>query len=33
MAGWGGGAQVVRRQRYGSWLRVLDQPEFAAPKD
>lgn len=26
--GAGARAQVVRRQRDGSWLRVLDQPEF-----
>jgi hypothetical protein len=24
-------AQVVRRQPDGSWLRLLDQPEFAPP--
>lgn len=24
-------AQVVRRQSDGSWLRVLDQPEFVSP--
>ena len=29
--GAGARAQVVRRQSDGSWLRVLDQPEFAAP--
>jgi uncharacterized protein (TIGR02246 family) len=28
--GAGARAQVVRRQPDGSWLRVLDQPEFAA---
>ena len=27
----GARAQVVRRQPDGSWLRVLDQPEFAKP--
>jgi uncharacterized protein (TIGR02246 family) len=31
--GAGARAQVVRRQGDGSWLRVLDQPEFASPKD
>jgi uncharacterized protein (TIGR02246 family) len=29
--GAGARAQVVRRQADGSWLRVLDQPEFASP--
>ncbi|WP_405016386.1 nuclear transport factor 2 family protein [Kitasatospora sp. NBC_00070] len=29
--GTGARAQVVRRQPDGSWLRLLDQPEFAAP--
>ncbi|MET9255111.1 YybH family protein [Streptomyces sp. NPDC048182] len=29
--GAGARAQVVRRQPDGSWLRVLDQPEFAPP--
>ena|ERR1700761_7669230 len=29
--GSGARAQVVRRQADGSWLRVLDQPEFAPP--
>lgn len=29
--GTGARAQVVRRQSDGSWLRVLDQPEFVAP--
>ncbi|MFI2229963.1 YybH family protein [Nocardia testacea] len=29
--GTGARAQVVRRQPDGSWLRVLDQPEFIAP--
>lgn len=29
--GTGARAQVVRRQPDGSWLRVLDQPEFAQP--
>ncbi|TDC80338.1 YybH family protein [Streptomyces hainanensis] len=29
--GAGARAQVVRRQADGSWLRVLDQPEFADP--
>jgi hypothetical protein len=28
--GAGARAQVVRRQPDGSWLRLLDQPEFAA---
>jgi uncharacterized protein (TIGR02246 family) len=27
----GARAQVVRRQPDGSWLRVLDQPEFRSP--
>jgi ketosteroid isomerase-like protein len=30
--GSGARAQVVRRQSDGTWLRVLDQPEFQAPK-
>jgi uncharacterized protein (TIGR02246 family) len=30
--GAGARAQVVRRQPDGSWLRLLDQPEFAPPK-
>jgi ketosteroid isomerase-like protein len=30
--GAGARAQVVRRQPDGSWLRVLDQPEFVTPK-
>jgi ketosteroid isomerase-like protein len=30
--GSGARAQVVRRQPDGTWLRVLDQPEFTAPK-
>ena len=30
--GSGARAQVVRRQPDGSWLRVLDQPEFTPPK-
>jgi ketosteroid isomerase-like protein len=30
--GAGARAQVVRRQPDGSWLRVLDQPEFTPPK-
>jgi uncharacterized protein (TIGR02246 family) len=30
--GAGARAQVVRRQSDGTWLRVLDQPEFAAPQ-
>jgi ketosteroid isomerase-like protein len=30
--GSGARAQVVRRQSDGSWLRVLDQPEFVTPK-
>ncbi len=29
--GTGARAQVVRRQADGSWLRVLDQPEFTRP--
>jgi ketosteroid isomerase-like protein len=29
--GAGARAQVVRRQADGSWLRVLDQPEFQPP--
>ncbi|MFC7546248.1 YybH family protein [Plantactinospora sp. GCM10030261] len=29
--GAGARAQVVRRQPDGSWLRVLDQPEFVSP--
>ncbi|MFD2348537.1 YybH family protein [Nonomuraea ferruginea] len=29
--GSGARAQVVRRQADGSWLRVLDQPEFVPP--
>ncbi len=29
--GSGARAQVVRRQPDGSWLRVLDQPEFVSP--
>ncbi|SEG56207.1 conserved hypothetical protein [Actinacidiphila yanglinensis] len=29
--GAGARAQVVRRQSDGSWLRVLDQPEFVTP--
>ncbi|HEX6347220.1 MAG TPA: nuclear transport factor 2 family protein [Umezawaea sp.] len=29
--GSGARAQVVRRQPDGSWLRVLDQPEFVRP--
>ena len=29
--GSGARAQVVRRQPDGSWLRVLDQPEFTTP--
>ncbi|GAB2639527.1 nuclear transport factor 2 family protein [Prescottella soli] len=31
--GAGARAQVVRRQPDGSWLRVLDQPEFVTPGD
>lgn len=30
--GSGARAQVVRRQSDGSWLRLLDQPEFVPPK-
>ncbi|MGW6919177.1 YybH family protein [Kitasatospora sp. NPDC054939] len=30
--GAGARAQVVRRQPDGSWLRVLDQPEFVDPR-
>ncbi|AOT60560.1 MULTISPECIES: YybH family protein [Streptomyces] len=30
--GAGARAQVVRRQPDGSWLRVLDQPEFTPPR-
>ncbi|MEU5687763.1 YybH family protein [Streptomyces venezuelae] len=30
--GAGARAQVVRRQPDGSWLRVLDQPEFVQPE-
>ncbi|MEV7193913.1 nuclear transport factor 2 family protein [Streptomyces sp. NPDC093510] len=30
--GAGARAQVVRRQPDGSWLRILDQPEFVQPK-
>ncbi|MEV0730988.1 nuclear transport factor 2 family protein [Polymorphospora sp. NPDC050346] len=30
--GAGARAQVVRRQADGSWLRLLDQPEFVTPK-
>jgi len=30
--GAGARAQVVRRQPDGSWLRVLDQPEFTRPQ-
>jgi hypothetical protein len=30
--GAGARAQVVRRQPGGSWLRVLDQPEFTPPQ-
>ncbi|MEV4108436.1 nuclear transport factor 2 family protein [Nonomuraea sp. NPDC049695] len=29
--GTGARAQVVRRQPDGSWLRIIDQPEFAPP--
>ncbi|GAA5052496.1 YybH family protein [Nocardia callitridis] len=29
--GTGARAQVVRRQADGSWLRILDQPEFTKP--
>ena len=31
--GSGARAQVVRRQPDGTWLRVLDQPEFQRPAD
>lgn len=31
--GSGARAQVARRQPDGSWLRVLDQPEFVRPAD
>ncbi|WP_021598880.1 YybH family protein [Actinomadura welshii] len=31
--GAGARAQVVRRQPDGSWLRVIDQPEFVPPAD
>jgi uncharacterized protein (TIGR02246 family) len=31
--GAGARAQVVRRQPDGSWLRLLDQPEFVHPAD
>ncbi|MDQ0845825.1 MULTISPECIES: nuclear transport factor 2 family protein [unclassified Streptomyces] len=31
--GAGARAQVARRQPDGSWLRVLDQPEFVTPTD
>jgi uncharacterized protein (TIGR02246 family) len=31
--GAGARAQVVRRQPDGSWLRLLDQPEFTEPRD
>ncbi|WNV90727.1 nuclear transport factor 2 family protein [Umezawaea sp. Da 62-37] len=31
--GTGARAQVVRRQADGSWLRLLDQPEFAPPAE
>lgn len=30
--GSGARAQVVRRQPDGTWLRLLDQPEFVAPR-
>lgn len=30
--GAGARAQVARRQGDGSWLRVLDQPEFVSPR-
>jgi len=30
--GAGARAQVVRRQADGTWLRLLDQPEFVPPK-
>lgn len=29
--GAGARAQVVRRQQDGTWLRILDQPEFVSP--
>lgn len=32
MDGTGARAQVVRRQSDGSWLRLLDQPEFIQPE-
>ncbi|MCD0484534.1 nuclear transport factor 2 family protein [Streptacidiphilus sp. ASG 303] len=31
--GTGARVQVVRRQPDGTWLRLLDQPEFAPPAD
>jgi ketosteroid isomerase-like protein len=31
--GSGARAQVVRRQSDGTWLRVLDQPEFTTPEN
>ncbi|MFF6809159.1 YybH family protein [Streptomyces sp. NPDC012403] len=31
--GAGARAQVARRQPDGSWLRLLDQPEFTLPRD
>jgi ketosteroid isomerase-like protein len=31
--GAGARAQVVRRQPDGTWLRLLDQPEFVHPED
>lgn len=31
--GAGARAQVVRRQSDGTWLRILDQPEFVTPKN
>jgi ketosteroid isomerase-like protein len=31
--GSGARAQVVRRQPDGTWLRLIDQPEFVAPGD
>jgi uncharacterized protein (TIGR02246 family) len=31
--GAGARAQVVRRQTDGTWLRLLDQPEFSSPAD
>ncbi|MFJ8016168.1 YybH family protein [Streptomyces sp. NPDC096339] len=31
--GAGARAQVVRRQPDGSWLRLLDQPEFVSPRE